>query len=130
METLLSNIQVMLARRQKMMEVESEMSDEALSSLYGVYVSQGLLKVAVESARSRNKQNQLERKELKLELDRERDARQTLQRQLSSELQTRGGVRGRGVIRVMKQRTKDGRVCLYLEMKHVLCPRQRRSTGG
>lgn len=51
---------------------------------------QGLLKVAVESARSQDKQNQLERKELKLELERERDARQVLQRQLSSELQTRG----------------------------------------
>lgn len=32
----------------------------------------------------------MERKELKVELDKERDARQTLQRQLSSELQTRG----------------------------------------
>uniref|UniRef100_A0A3B4WIL8 Dachshund b n=1 Tax=Seriola lalandi dorsalis TaxID=1841481 RepID=A0A3B4WIL8_SERLL len=52
--------------------------------------SQGLLKVAVESARSQDKHNQLERKELKLELERERDARQVLQKQLSSELQSRG----------------------------------------
>lgn len=61
-----------------------------------VCVSQGLLKVAVESARSQDKHNQQERKELKLELERERDARQTLQRQLSSELHTRGetGVTG------------------------------------
>lgn len=53
-------------------------------------VFQGLLKVAVQSARCQDKQNQMERKELKVELDKERDARQTLQRQLSSELQTRG----------------------------------------
>uniref|UniRef100_A0A3Q4IBW6 SKI/SNO/DAC domain-containing protein n=1 Tax=Neolamprologus brichardi TaxID=32507 RepID=A0A3Q4IBW6_NEOBR len=61
-----------------------------------VCVSQGLLKVAVESARSQDKRSQQERKELKLELERERDARQTLQRQLSSELHTRGetGVTG------------------------------------
>lgn len=51
---------------------------------------QGLLKVAVQSARCQDKHNQLERKELKVELDKERDVRQTLQRQLSSELQTRG----------------------------------------
>ncbi|KAM7373809.1 hypothetical protein PAMP_006511 [Pampus punctatissimus] len=50
---------------------------------------QGLLKVAVESARSQDKNNKQERKEIKLQLERERDARQTLQRQLSSELQTR-----------------------------------------
>jgi len=55
-----------------------------------VITCQGLLKVAVESSRSQNKQNQLEKKDLKLELNRERDARQTLQRQLSCELQTRG----------------------------------------
>lgn len=54
-------------------------------------VFQGLLKVAVQSARCQDKQNQMERKELKVELDKERDARQTLQRQLSCELQTRGG---------------------------------------
>nr|XP_020469561.1 dachshund homolog 2-like isoform X2 [Monopterus albus] len=51
---------------------------------------EGLLKVAVESACAQDKQNQLERKELKLELERERSTRQTLQRQLSSELQTQG----------------------------------------
>lgn len=44
----------------------------------------------MQSARCQDKQNQMERKELKVELDKERDARQTLQRQLSSELQTRG----------------------------------------
>ncbi|KAI3373357.1 hypothetical protein L3Q82_006661 [Scortum barcoo] len=64
---------------------------EGLSSMETLLTNiQGLLKVAVQSARSQDKQNQMERKELKLELERERDARQTLQRQLSSELQTRG----------------------------------------
>ncbi|XP_029028838.1 dachshund a [Betta splendens] len=56
---------------------------------------QGLLKVAVDSARSQDKQNRLERKELKLELDRERDVRQTLQRQLNSELQSRVSIQKR-----------------------------------
>lgn len=44
----------------------------------------------MQSARCQDKHNQMERKELKVELDKERDARQTLQRQLSCELQTRG----------------------------------------
>uniref|UniRef100_UPI0037E76E8E dachshund homolog 2-like n=1 Tax=Semicossyphus pulcher TaxID=241346 RepID=UPI0037E76E8E len=56
---------------------------------------QGLLKVAVQSARSQDRQNQMERKELKLELERERDARHTLQRQLSSELQSRASIQRR-----------------------------------
>ncbi|XP_078028835.1 dachshund homolog 1-like [Epinephelus lanceolatus] len=69
---------------------------EGLSSMETLLTNiQGLLKVAVESARSQDKQNQLERKELKLELERERDARQTLQRQLSSELQTRVSIQRR-----------------------------------
>uniref|UniRef100_A0A3Q2NTK8 Dachshund family transcription factor 2 n=1 Tax=Fundulus heteroclitus TaxID=8078 RepID=A0A3Q2NTK8_FUNHE len=49
----------------------------------------GLLKVAVESARSQSKQNQRESRELKLELDRERDVRRTVQRQLSLSMQRR-----------------------------------------
>uniref|UniRef100_A0A4W6E5R7 SKI/SNO/DAC domain-containing protein n=1 Tax=Lates calcarifer TaxID=8187 RepID=A0A4W6E5R7_LATCA len=69
---------------------------EGLSSMETLLTNiQGLLKVAVESARSQDKQNQLERKELKLELERERDARQVLQRQLSSELQTRVSIQRR-----------------------------------
>ncbi|KAM4545852.1 dachshund homolog 2-like [Odontesthes bonariensis] len=62
---------------------------EGLSSMETLLTNiQGLLKVAVESARCQNKQSQLEKKDLKLELNRERDARQTLQRELSCELQT------------------------------------------
>ncbi|XP_037604705.1 dachshund homolog 2-like isoform X2 [Sebastes umbrosus] len=69
---------------------------EGLSSMETLLTNiQGLLKVAVESSRSQDKHNQLERKELKLELERERDARQTLQRQLSSELQTRVSIQRR-----------------------------------
>ncbi|XP_028451669.1 dachshund homolog 2 isoform X2 [Perca flavescens] len=61
---------------------------EGLSSMETLLTNiQGLLKVALESARSQTKQSQLERKELKLQLERERDARHTVQRQLSSELQ-------------------------------------------
>ncbi|XP_076606870.1 dachshund homolog 2-like [Chaetodon auriga] len=69
---------------------------EGLSSMETLLTNiQGLLKVAVQSARSQDRQNQTERKELKLELDKERDARQTLQRQLSSELQTRVSIQRR-----------------------------------
>uniref|UniRef100_A0A3P8RZU2 SKI/SNO/DAC domain-containing protein n=1 Tax=Amphiprion percula TaxID=161767 RepID=A0A3P8RZU2_AMPPE len=64
---------------------------EGLSSMETLLTNiQGLLKVALESVRCQDQQNQLERKELKLELDRERDARQALQRHLSSELHSRG----------------------------------------
>ncbi|XP_035809074.2 dachshund homolog 2-like isoform X2 [Amphiprion ocellaris] len=64
---------------------------EGLSSMETLLTNiQGLLKVALESVRCQDQQNQLERKELKLELDQERDARQALQRHLSSELHSRG----------------------------------------
>ncbi|CAN9501210.1 unnamed protein product [Ophioblennius macclurei] len=60
---------------------------EGLSSTETLLTNiQGLLKVAAESARCQHSHSQQERKELKLELDRERDARQTLQRHLSSQL--------------------------------------------
>lgn len=52
--------------------------------------SQGLLKVAVENARVQDKQIQAEKRELKMELYREREMRESLERQLSSELQSRG----------------------------------------
>ncbi|XP_034539825.1 dachshund homolog 2-like [Notolabrus celidotus] len=69
---------------------------EGLSSMETLLTNiQGLLKVAVQSARCQDKHNQTERKELKLELERERDARQTLQRQLSSELHTRASIQRR-----------------------------------
>lgn len=52
--------------------------------------SQGLLKVAVENARVQDKQIQAEKRELKMELYREREMRESLERQLTSELQSRG----------------------------------------
>ncbi|XP_041656825.1 dachshund homolog 2-like [Cheilinus undulatus] len=69
---------------------------EGLSSMETLLTNiQGLLKVAVQSVRSHEKQNQTERKELKLELERERGVRQTLQRQLSCELHTRASIQRR-----------------------------------
>ncbi|MEQ2170698.1 Dachshund 1, partial [Goodea atripinnis] len=50
----------------------------------------GLLKVAVENARAQDKQIQAEKRELKMELYREREMRESLERQLNSELQSRG----------------------------------------
>ncbi|XP_055017033.1 dachshund homolog 2-like, partial [Boleophthalmus pectinirostris] len=50
---------------------------------------QGLLKVAVENARAQDKQIQAEKRELKMELFREREMRESLERQLTSELQSR-----------------------------------------
>lgn len=52
---------------------------------------QGLLRVAIENARAQEKQDQLERTELKMELVRERELRETLERQLSVEQKNRGG---------------------------------------
>ncbi|KAM6907157.1 dachshund homolog 1-like [Xenentodon cancila] len=63
---------------------------EGLSSMETLLTNvQGLLKVAVECTHSQNKEKQLERAELKLELDREQHVRQTIQKRLSSEFQMR-----------------------------------------
>ena len=51
---------------------------------------QGLLKVAIDNARAQEKQVQLERSELKMELYRERELRETLERQLDMEQRSRG----------------------------------------
>lgn len=56
------------------------------------HVFQGLLKVALENARLQEKQLQQERRELKMELYREREMRESLERQLTSELRSRGKV--------------------------------------
>lgn len=79
-ETLLTNIQVR--------------SPATIKSLLGNRLTgrllQGLLKVAVENARVQDKQIQAEKRELKMELYREREMRESLERQLTSELQSRG----------------------------------------
>lgn len=65
--------------------------DSASDLLMSASVSkQGLLRVAIENARAQEKQDQLERTELKLELVRERELRETLERQLSVEQKNRG----------------------------------------
>ncbi|XP_037536224.1 dachshund homolog 2 [Nematolebias whitei] len=56
---------------------------------------QGLLKVAVENARVQDKQIQAEKRELKMELYREREMRESLERQLNSELQSRASIQKR-----------------------------------
>ncbi|KAG7279919.1 hypothetical protein CRUP_021552 [Coryphaenoides rupestris] len=63
---------------------------EGLSSIETLLTNiQGLLRVAIENARAQEKQDQLERTELKLELVRERELRETLERQLSVEQKNR-----------------------------------------
>ncbi|XP_075042333.1 dachshund homolog 2 [Mixophyes fleayi] len=56
---------------------------------------QGLLKVAVDNARVQEKQIQQEKKELKMELCREREMRENLERQLTAELQSRATIQKR-----------------------------------
>ncbi|XP_048093823.1 dachshund a isoform X4 [Alosa alosa] len=56
---------------------------------------QGLLKVAVDNARVQEKHVQQERKELKMELYREREMRESLERQLTSELHSRATIQKR-----------------------------------
>lgn len=50
---------------------------------------QGLLKVALDNARIQEKQIQQEKKELRMELYREREIRENIERQLAVELQSR-----------------------------------------
>ncbi|KAM4607154.1 dachshund c [Polymixia lowei] len=63
---------------------------EGLSSIETLLTNiQGLLRVAIDNARAQEKQDQLERTELKMELVRERELRETLERQLSVEQKNR-----------------------------------------
>lgn len=71
--------------------VENEIIKNLKSDfLYKNLSIKGLLKVAVENARVQEKQIQAEKRELKMELYREREMRESLERQLTSELQSRG----------------------------------------
>ncbi|XP_026051187.1 dachshund homolog 2-like isoform X1 [Carassius auratus] len=63
--------------------------------LTNIQAAQGLLKVAVDNARVQEKQVQQERKELKMELYREREMRESLERQLTSELHSRATIQKR-----------------------------------
>ncbi|XP_077052537.1 dachshund a isoform X2 [Siphateles boraxobius] len=63
--------------------------------LTNIQAAQGLLKVAVDNARVQEKHVQQERKELKMELYREREMRESLERQLTSELHSRATIQKR-----------------------------------
>lgn len=58
--------------------------------MFTILFRQGLLKVAIDNARAQEKQVQLEKTELKMELFRERELRETLEKQLAVEQKNRG----------------------------------------
>lgn len=92
-ETLLTNIQVTSCFTSQTKRFIHWCDDgEIVLRVFkaGVWLFQGLLKVAVENARVQDKQIQAEKRELKMELYREREMRESLERQLTSELQSRG----------------------------------------
>jgi hypothetical protein len=60
-----------------------------ITNLNTVFV-QGLLKVAIDNARAQEKQVQLEKTELKMDFLRERELRETLEKQLAMEQKNRG----------------------------------------
>ncbi|XP_071017963.1 dachshund homolog 1-like [Oncorhynchus clarkii lewisi] len=63
---------------------------EGLSSIETLLTNiQGLLKVAIDNTRAQDKQVQTEKSELKMELFRERELRETLERQLTMEQKNR-----------------------------------------
>uniref|UniRef100_A0A4X2LP04 Dachshund family transcription factor 2 n=1 Tax=Vombatus ursinus TaxID=29139 RepID=A0A4X2LP04_VOMUR len=69
---------------------------DSLSSVETLLTNiQFLLKVALDSARVQERQMQEEKKELRMELYREREMRETLERQLAVELQSRATVQRR-----------------------------------
>ncbi|MCJ8748036.1 hypothetical protein PDJAM_G00160290 [Pangasius djambal] len=69
---------------------------EGLSSIETLLTNiQGLLKVAIDNARAQEKQVQLEKTELKMELYRERELRETLERQLCVEQKNRALIQKR-----------------------------------
>ncbi|XP_056664980.1 dachshund homolog 2 isoform X12 [Monodelphis domestica] len=69
---------------------------DSLSSVETLLTNiQGLLKVALDNARIQEKQMQQEKKELRMELFRERELRETLERQLAVELQSRATIQKR-----------------------------------
>ncbi|XP_029314943.1 dachshund d isoform X10 [Cottoperca gobio] len=69
---------------------------DGLSSIETLLTNiQGLLKVAIDNARAQEKQVQLEKTELKMELFRERELRETLEKQLTMEQKNRAIVQKR-----------------------------------
>ena len=74
--------------------VHKNISDISIKSIENVRMLllclQGLLKVAIDNTRAQEKQVQLEKSDLKMELFREREMRETLERQLVVEQKNRG----------------------------------------
>ncbi|XP_077584624.1 dachshund d isoform X4 [Stigmatopora nigra] len=69
---------------------------DGLSSIETLLTNiQGLLKVAIDNARAQEKQVQLEKTELKMELFREREMRETLEKQLAMEQKNRAIIQKR-----------------------------------
>uniref|UniRef100_A0A8C7LX69 SKI/SNO/DAC domain-containing protein n=1 Tax=Oncorhynchus kisutch TaxID=8019 RepID=A0A8C7LX69_ONCKI len=69
---------------------------DGLSSIENLLTNiQGLLKVAIDNARTQEKQVQLEKTELKMELFRERELRETLEKQLAIEQKNRAIIQKR-----------------------------------
>uniref|UniRef100_A0A8C7SP25 SKI/SNO/DAC domain-containing protein n=1 Tax=Oncorhynchus mykiss TaxID=8022 RepID=A0A8C7SP25_ONCMY len=69
---------------------------DGLSSIENLLTNiQGLLKVAIDNARAQEKQVQLEKTELKMELFRERELRETLEKQLAIEQKNRAIIQKR-----------------------------------
>ncbi|XP_018102781.1 dachshund homolog 1 isoform X2 [Xenopus laevis] len=69
---------------------------DGLSSIETLLTNiQGLLKVAIDNARAQEKQVQMEKTELKMELFRERELRETLEKQLSVEQKNRAIIQKR-----------------------------------
>lgn len=58
--------------------------------ILNIFFVQGLLKVAIDNARAQEKQVQLEKTELKMDFLRERELRETLEKQLAMEQKNRG----------------------------------------
>lgn len=59
-------------------------------TILNTFFVQGLLKVAIDNARAQEKQVQLEKTELKMDFLRERELRETLEKQLAMEQKNRG----------------------------------------
>lgn len=74
--------------------------------------------MALENARLQEKQLQQERRELKMELYREREMRESLERQLTSELRSRGKVLSCNTIigKLKKQKSSNSIWCLHVEL--------------
>ncbi|KAM8835093.1 dachshund homolog 2-like isoform 2-T2 [Synchiropus picturatus] len=97
--------------------VDPSLLSEGLSSMETLLNNvQGLLQVAVETVRSQDKSSKQERKELKVELERARDAREALQRRLTTEIHTRVSTQRR--LKKVKRASRRLQEALDLESKN------------